>query len=270
MRNGTLKIQETLTLIGNSLKDHKNPVVLSSFGKDSMVLLHLLRKVSGKIPVVFWRENSQFQKYGFANRMINMWNLSVYDYLPIKNEILYHNGRIDGVGFRTVGNAFFSVHIELARPYNGLFSCALKEIIGKPKTFFEYPWDTTFIGAKSSDVDPILGPMKLKTDSVPLGNTLLVFPLKDWTDEDIWDYTRTNHLPYDERRYNKDNGFKEFEDKTYNNNYHFACTDCINPEEEEEVYCPMVMKKIVNMGKNIDYAGKLKTYKATFTYIESE
>jgi len=236
-----------------------------------MVMLHLIRRVDAKIPVLFFRENSQFNKYLFSDEVIRNWNLTVYDFPPTFNEIIYQDGHFDGLGLRVVGKGIHYVAIELHQPTEKYFACALKEIMGRPTIDnYHYPWDLSFMGLKATDKDPILGKIKLNADSFQLGPTKVFLPLRDWTDEDIWEYTLKYQLPINHNRYDAIISLKEFSDKEFNNNYHFACTDCINPELPEMVYCRDLEKEIVNIGPRVDYADRIRKYKEMASYIDWE
>ena len=58
-----------------------------------------------------------------------------------------------------------------------------------------------------------------------------VFPLRHWTDQDVWDYTELNRVPYDKRRYQNR---AELDDKWLNPDYVHACTACIDPREDAQ------------------------------------
>jgi hypothetical protein len=222
------------------------------------------------IPILFWRENGQVKKYEFADLIIHLWNLKVYDYPPTVTDIVSLGDKFDGVEFRKFGNtALVYVAIELHPPTDNYFSCAIEEILNKPTIpSFEYKWDLTLSGHKSSDTDPILGDIPLKYDKVQFGTTTVFYPLKDWTDSEVWQYITENNVPYDKRRYDPNNNFKEQQDKTYNNNYHFACTDCLNPNKDKKVWCRLAGKEVENIGATIDYKDKLKQYKSMSNYID--
>ena len=50
------KIDEAQNLVYRVLAHAKTPAIMSSFGKDSMVMLHLIRSLKRDLPVVFYRE----------------------------------------------------------------------------------------------------------------------------------------------------------------------------------------------------------------------
>jgi len=232
-------------------------------------MLHLIRTMA-RLPVIFFREHGQNKKYEFADRIIHEWNLRVYDYPPSCTGFMHRNGKIDGIGYRDAGAGdFLYVAIELAAPVNGNFVCALDEITNRPTIKeYDYKWDLTFVGSKGCDNDPILGRVPLKNSTHKIGNTILGFPLSDWSNKDIWEYTEMFNVPYESRRYDKNNEYREFEDKRYNNNYHYACTDCLNPKNDAMVWCRLVNKPIKNISDKMRYEENLDGAKKAMTYID--
>jgi 3'-phosphoadenosine 5'-phosphosulfate sulfotransferase (PAPS reductase)/FAD synthetase len=114
---------------------------------------------------------------------------------------------------------------------------------------FPYPWDLIFIGHKSSDVDPFEGAVPLNTDVAEMGGVKLAFPLRDWPDDDVWEFIEKNHIQMQETRYH---GRLEVEDKWHNNDYIHACTACIDPREKAHtVPCPKLKVNVPNVGHRV-------------------
>jgi len=100
--------------------------------------------------------------------------------------------------------------------------------------------------------------MPLKYDKFTAANVTIGFPLRHWTDEDIWEYIETNHVPFQGTRY-KDR--KEVPDTWYNPDWTHACTACIDPREEhEEVFCPKLKRNVPNQGKSVVQLRKIPEY----------
>lgn len=77
------KVERAKELILESAGKYKDLVLGSSFGKDSMVTLHLTLNVLKyeMIPVFGIMANTEFQEtYDFANRIAKEWNLSYKEY----------------------------------------------------------------------------------------------------------------------------------------------------------------------------------------------
>lgn len=263
------KIEKTKNEIKAILDKCHNPILLCSFGKDSTVMLHLVYSIKN-IPIIQWRIQGQTKKYEFSNRIIKEWNLTIYDYLPTRMDIVCSGDEFSAVGLRDMGNGGWAyVATDLVKPIDSNFGCALIDFIEHPTVqFFNYPWGLTLIGNKSCDYNPVLGEMPIKKSVSIIGNTILYCPLRDWTDEDIWEYTEKYNVPYNDKQYNRNNGYKDFENKTYNEGCYYACTDCVNPNNDEMVQCPLLGKKKKNISSLMNYEEKLEFYKKGLKYID--
>jgi 3'-phosphoadenosine 5'-phosphosulfate sulfotransferase (PAPS reductase)/FAD synthetase len=231
-----------------------------SFGKDSMVLLHLIREVfpGNKLschqypaPVIYHRFPWFPSKQEFAESVIRSWGLETYDYLPLATGIKYNDKRLELVARYPFGDQGFDFPINTEPPLPRRdYVCGLAGWIMRPKSARTvFPWNTIFIGHKSSDVDPMDGAVPLKCDQTKAAGVNMVFPLRYWTDDDVWDYIESNHVPYDKRRY-KDRA--EIADHWLNPDYLHACTACIDPRNEAtEVMCPKLGTMVPNRGKQV-------------------
>jgi 3'-phosphoadenosine 5'-phosphosulfate sulfotransferase (PAPS reductase)/FAD synthetase len=75
----------------------------------------------------------------------------------------------------------------------------------------------------------------------------LVFPIRLFTDEDVWRYTEENHLPIHHGRYENVGGtWRERDDKTDNPDYVCACTACMVQGGAAEVPCPKLNGQLVS------------------------
>jgi 3'-phosphoadenosine 5'-phosphosulfate sulfotransferase (PAPS reductase)/FAD synthetase len=235
-------------------------VLLCSFGKDSMVLLDLIREVLPKrelnchtypLPVIYHRHPYFPAKHEFAEGVIRAWALEVYDFPPLACGVKAKDDRLELVTRYQVGNGVIDLPLNTEAPLERRpFVCGLQWLT-RPKTLgAQWPWSTVFIGHKNSDVDPYEGPVPLKEDRVHTAGVDAVFPLRHWNDEDVWDYIEANRVPYDKRRY-----FKRAEvyDKWLNPDYVHACTACIDPRETRKtVPCPKLGGALVrNMGPTV-------------------
>jgi hypothetical protein len=119
----------------------------------------------------------------------------------------------------------------------------------KANGIVEWPWMTAFIGHKDCDVDPYEGAVPLAHDAADAAGVNVVFPLRRWTDDDVWQYIEENHVDYDKRRYA---ARLEVPDKWLNPDYLHACTKCIDPREDaEEVMCPKLGRMVPNVSRKV-------------------
>lgn len=250
------KTVEAKGLIIQSLERSANPVILSSFGKDSMVLLELFKQLEIKLPILFFREHHFPKKYQFANKIIEDNEYEVYDYPPLYSALSKHEGHVEIANFYQVGtedqNVFCPTGVRDPLPGEP-FLCGLRDIYDKPKGTYEFRWDTVYIGHKSSDHDPILGDVPVNSDLTDTGPFILVFPLRHFTDKDVWEFHKKFNVPINMKRYNEQDGWREFTDLTYNPDCFPACIACIDRDRESEVLCPKAGTKIPNISAGIKY-----------------
>lgn len=225
------------------------PVVMSSFGKDSMVMLFIIFKVMEKrIPVIYHGVPWEPWKDDWAHNIIKQWHLEVYDYPPIQSGIKVKPDRLEIAHRYQIGaDRFIDIPVNILPPEKN-FQCGLK-MVSRPKGAFLYQWNLTLIGHRSCDVDQFDGHLPLKNDLVEIGSTMLAFPLKDWSDEELWEFIEKRRVPvqYGTRYI----GRSEIDFKDFNNDYIEACTACIDPRNPEKVFCPLVKREIPNVSADV-------------------
>jgi 3'-phosphoadenosine 5'-phosphosulfate sulfotransferase (PAPS reductase)/FAD synthetase len=249
------KIAHGESVLRRVVEEYVHPVVMSSFGKDSMVVLDLVQRMGLRFPLVFHREPFFQKKFEFANRIIAENDYQVYDYPPLTTAVTQRDEHIEIVNEYQAGDSFVYLPTGIREPEPGVpYLCGMFDIYSKPLGTFAYPWDVAVLGHKSSDVDPILGPCPLRVDvrhneNAPDG----AFPLRYFTDADVWEYTERFHVPFNEKRYDAAHGYQEFRDVTYNNDYFHACTLCIDRTQPETVFCPKAQQERPNLSAQIRF-----------------
>lgn len=246
----------TRKTIASALAEFRRPAVLWSSGKDSMVLLHLLR-AHGTWPVIFFREPFAPARYGFAQDIIRQWDLSVYEWPPLTSALCERNGHLSIIHRFQVGAAqTVDLPVDLVEPDDAAapFACGLHDVLMRPKGGFACPWDLMFLGAKSSDSDALLGHMPLSADLVRnVGAPTFAFPLRQWTDADIWAYTEANAVPYQADRYEPWRAYAERADKTGNPDYVPGCTRCLQASQPAQVFCPKLKQWVNNVASQLPH-----------------
>lgn len=200
----------------NILEKAVTPVALCSFGKDSILMLDLMREVRQDFPVIHFGKPDKF-----AEGIIRQWNLTVFSYAPAQRQILLDGENTVLVSDYSFGGAYLPVieDIDLGETCCGAFN------EGPRLSAFDYDWSDTFIGWKSCDSHPILTTQPNIVDGMALGNTKLWAPLRDYTDSDVYQALFDRGLPIPER----DRDTK------------FACTRCLRGP----AFCPMEGGKLI-------------------------
>lgn len=243
------KCQEAMDFVVELLSQYKKPVLMCSFGKDSMVLLHLLRSHGISVQSVFYTDPWFPEKYGFARKIIELWGLEVYDYPPAHVAMMYGKSIAAFVNQYQVGpKTMLAVPKNIIEYQDGdkKWLCGLNDFLLRPKGTFEFPWDVLLIGHKDVDSDQIYG-------DVPLHTRLLkrdegpdyAYPMKDWTHDDVWDYTKKFKVPIQTSRYDVAKR-TEVDDKYYNSDYWPGCIRCIDKRlAGTMVSCPRLGGKMI-------------------------
>ena len=254
------KVQRAKTVIQSTLEEFKNPIISCSFGKDSMIVLSLLREMGKNLPVLFLKEPFHPSKLEFANSIIRNWQLTSYDYTPSSTSVSNKDGVIEIMNYYQAGKGFIWLPTGIKDPVKDKpFLCGLRDIYNKPLGNYQFPWDLLFVGSKSSDIDPIMGPMPMEVDLVRsiLGPSVCC-PIREFTDQDAWNFIELNSIPYNTKRYDKDNDYREFEDIDYNNDYYHACINCMDSTKSKLVNCPLTKTLITNIGAGLRHTQLVK------------
>jgi hypothetical protein len=246
------RLDNTIGRLTEWLGRFDQPVVMSSFGKDSMVMLYIIfRIMEKKLPVIYHGVPWEPYKNEFAQSIIKLWNLEVYDYPPIASGIKVKPERLEIVHRYATGPTpvqAIQISVNILPPKKN-WQCGLK-MVSRPKGTILYQWNLTLIGHKSCDVDQFDGPLPLKSDLVEMeGMPALGFPIKDWSDEELWEFIEKRRVPvqYGSRYVSR----KEVDFKDFNNDYIEACTACIDPRGPKKVICPLVNREIDNVSSGI-------------------
>ena len=250
------------------LAEYRHPAILWSGGKDSTVLLHILIHHAGvRLPCIQWREPRFRHRYAYSDRLIADWDLEVHDYPP--NAISIASGpdsttghlRFDAVKQYQIGPAKTAAMCLGTEPptdaeiSSGHYLCGLNDILQRPTGHFNFPWDAVFHGHKSSDTDLIKGhiPLASHIHAAP-GQATALFLLRDWTDQDIFDYLEDYAIPIDPSRYIRTpNGWKNNPDKSNNADFYPVCWNCVNRHAAPAVYCPRLQSSVNNISHLAPY-----------------
>lgn len=251
------KIAKANDVVSKILPHYHKPIVMSSFGKDSMVLLDLLARLDLKFPVLFHREPFFPEKNRFANRVIEKMGYITYDYPPSGTGVAMDNkGEIESIAnWYSIGKKYGYRPTGVREPtdYSKPFLCGYKDFYERPTIDkFNFLWDLVFVGHKNSDSDPLFGEIPLKVDlKLNVGGPDFLFPLRYFTDADIWAYHVRFGVPMNIQRYGRDGSRDDKADLTFNNDYYPTCTRCMNPNNPDSVHCPKLGQEIPNISSEL-------------------
>jgi hypothetical protein len=249
------KINHACKVIEEGLAHYEKPAILCSFGKDSIVMLWMIREWFRKdLPIVFLRHPWFPRKYAWADNLIAEWELNVYSQIPpIGVSVCAKKGKSELVQHFAMGQRALLMPLGKQNiEGRGEWLCGREDILAGPFGAFQWPWDFAFCGHKSSDSDPLQGGVPLSVDIHQIPNSChLGFPLRHFTDEDIWKCYRAWDLPFNRLRYGSLEDPKDDYENTFNSDYFPYCSKCLDPNEGAFVRCPKTDLEVTNISSQL-------------------
>ncbi len=167
------KVEEARKIISQALENYKNPAVAWTGGKDSTVLLHLVRSVTKKkLPIMFIDHQNHFEEtLGFVAKLEKEWQLN-----------LIRVGNQDAIkAYKQESD--WQKRKELAR---------IVKIKSIAEAIEKYSWDSLLVGIRW-DEHPA------RSQEKPISareNHDRIHPILSFTESDIWDYIYLHQVPY--------------------------------------------------------------------------
>ena len=256
-------IDKTINKIKEWNKRWPRAVVLWSGGKDSTALLHLIRYGAEiDIPVIQYRQPKFRERYAYSDRLIKEWGLEVYEYPPMKvaladgPDVNTGEVRFDMLHYFQWGRDCVILSLGTEKPKDGeKFLCGVTDFLQRPTGTFNWPWGAVYIGTKFEDTDLIKGHVPLAQDiRIIDGSPVSLYPMRDWTDDEIFWYLEDNGIEPDPTRYIKENEqWKNNPDKSLNADFYPACFNCVNRHMDRHVHCPKLNATITNISDMAPY-----------------
>lgn len=204
------------TNITRMLEDSECPAVLSSFGKDSMLLLHLVQEVRSDTSVLWFRTglDERFARQQIA-RLMDI-GVTVFSYAPADIYLLAR-----GLEHTLVTEyAFGTDMLPLLTDLTEGGECLLTKFPERLPELFQ-PWDVLLTGYKDSDTHWTVGHTKLFEEGVTLGRAKVYAPIRHMSDDQVRAAIVELNIPY-----------QRVHDELP------VCTRCMERGDTDTVWCP--------------------------------
>lgn len=172
-------VQAALEFIKESLEKYERVAAVSSWGKDSLVLLHLVLQVKPDIPVIF--VNTPFkpkQTLQLRDDVVREWKINLVE-----------------VESEHAKDEEFMKEMVLKDPplyvVNPDECCRIFKVEPIRKMAQKMNLDAWFSGLRATESEKRAVFPKVHKQ----GGFVRLHPLLDWTEADVWRYTATHNLP---------------------------------------------------------------------------
>jgi 3'-phosphoadenosine 5'-phosphosulfate sulfotransferase (PAPS reductase)/FAD synthetase len=257
-------IDATRALIAEQLAISRNPAVACSFGKESMVMLGLARLIKPHVAALYFPGLPHPTKHLFAERMAKEWSLNLYAPYPRARDVISKDGHVELVELYEIAPArFMYFPIEAPKDFepDASADCGLAFLKEELVAARADDFDAVFIGHRNDDRDPTYGNVPLKDHVVSFGGFRYVYPLKDWSEADVWAASRLLGIPQNAARYRD-------QDMTANNDYHELCTRCFpGGPERTSVICPKTGEETPTVFEEARLEERRDEYRRAFVNI---
>jgi len=244
----SLTIQEKINLarrrIRVALNRYSNIAILWSAGKDSQVVLALAREFGDRFTVIHLRPLDGGTRDAFADRVIAEWGLQTHTLPVVERALTADANRHTNILYvHRYNDVALSLPVEAHSTYEpNADSYSLNDLFQAP-TDEDSPipqFDILLNGTRKVDQDALV---TIEPKGVYDKQRKMLYPLYEWTDDDIWEASELLGIPQNEARYKQ-------QDLLANADYHPICTRCVNVKADAptHVLCPKENKLIKNFG----------------------
>jgi len=183
------KIEYALELIRKALNNSKYPIVSSSWGKDSIVTLHLVHQIDDTVPVLYNDTGVDFpETKKYMKEMTELWNLKV---IIAKSEKWTFWKIVEKYGYPE------TVRGTKKSKYREPMCCKLLKTEPTKKALKQYNIDTNFVGIRAEESQTRRSAYVLFGDYYysKTWNMYKALPIMFFTEQDIWDYMDNYNIP---------------------------------------------------------------------------
>lgn len=256
-------ISKSLFIINEALEKAEKPVITWSAGKDSQVMLHLIRQIRKDVPVLHFIGFDHPQKHFFSDLIRESLELEIVPTLPASTDVVAKGDHVEIIEEYRLNEKvalYFPIEAEPDYIPGPNSHCAIEKlnqpIEGKPLDV-----DCVFIGHRGDDIDYVHGAIPLESHAIEADGVLFVYPLKDWTEANIWAASELLNIPQNVARYAR-------KDMDANADYFPMCVECLKPTAPDYVVCPKTGDLVYGIGKYLNLEQRREAWRAKFVNLQ--
>lgn len=211
------RIERAVDDIRLELESAQSPILAFSGGKDSMLLLYLVRQVSESVPILLFQDFWNREHKKWVGSIIEDQNLVAFFYRA--SMLKYQKGSI--LAYYSFGASSLPVISDVIHTDD----CGLdkgKRVLNRVP-LAQFLWDKVFTGSRKSD-------SHLLVPKLDFSGTNVVTPLWDWTDSEVWEAINYLNIPTSDTSTDA-----------------HLCMNCLEPEGRT-VFCPKLNRNVESIG----------------------
>lgn len=237
-------------MIRELLEVARRPAVALSGGRDSMVVLDMVRKYQPDIEVLVFKTDFAPHQWAIVDNLIREWDLTVFSPPPRASYLVPNGDELARVDEYEIGAATLPVLRDFVHDDS---RCAL-EMERKFLPASPLDFDLIFVGTRKGDRSEATG-QPLRESVSKINGLTLAAPLFFWSDATVeW---AAQGLPYAKEWY-------EDGDVRFDTGNLLACSRCLGGGGDEPVACPKANMEIP--GVVWDKAAMLRAFREKFGF----
>jgi phosphoadenosine phosphosulfate reductase len=168
---------EAAQFLDARLKQAQHPCLTSSFQAEDVVVLHLVRAMVPRIPVLFLETGYHFpETLAYRDRIASEWDLNLINILP-ERTVAQQEGEF-GILYQSAPDR----------------CCGMRKV--EPLFRSLAPYDTWVTGLRRQQSKSRANLETMESFALPTGQVLCkLSPLADWTTRDVWHYAEVHGIP---------------------------------------------------------------------------
>lgn len=229
------KINGACQVLDSVFSQYKNPCFMYSGGKDACLILHMLKEWYQVPPIVWLNIPVGMRKILWGIKNLADHKLDCNMNIPPAGACITQNCEGTEIVFAYPFGKKLMM-IPLGRQDFEKFeqwSCGL-DLLNTPTGTYDFQHDVAISGQHANDDFSSKSFFHIQKEACDVA-----FPLKDFTDDDVWTLIDLWNIPVNTFRYEKVDGkWREYPDQLFNNDYHPYCNRCIEIGGDPVVHCP--------------------------------